>query len=98
MTQIIYDDGRSNKIPQIVLSRGEVAGNEMARLRAAGTIREVIEFYSGDWYLCKMDDFDDKTVQDILIRIRVQSNKKETRMRQVFEQIKAVKQLLGRPV
>lgn len=93
MTRLIYKDKRSSRVDQFLLSQADVDAGELEALRSHGTIKEVIEFYFGEWYIIKVEDLDDKDLH--YLRLQINTSKKNTRVKDLIEQVTYLKKLIG---
>ena len=93
MTRLLYQDKRSSKIDQFLLSQADVDAGELVALRSHGIIKEVIEFYFGQWYIVKVEDLDDTDLQ--YLRLQIHESKKNTRVKDLIEQVTLLKKLIG---
>lgn len=93
MTRLLYRDKRSSRVDQFLLSQADVDAGELEALRSHGTIKEVIEFYFGEWYIIKVEDLDDKDLR--YLRLQINTSKKNTRVKDLIEQVTYLKKLIG---
>lgn len=93
MTRLLYQDKRSSRVDQFLLSQDDVDAGELEALRSHGTIKEVIEFYFGEWYIIKVEDLDDKDLH--YLRLQINTSKKNTRVKDLIEQVTYLKKLIG---
>lgn len=93
MTRLLYQDKRSSRVDQFLLSQADVDAGEFEALRSHGTIKEVIEFYFGEWYIIKVEDLDDKDLH--YLRLQINTSKKNTRVKDLIEQVTYLKKLIG---
>lgn len=93
MTRLLYQDKRSSRVDQFLLSQADVDAGDLETLRSHGTIKEVIEFYFGEWYIIKVEDLDDKDLH--YLRLQINASKKNTRVKDLIEQVTYLKKLIG---
>lgn len=93
MTRLLYQDKRSSRVDQFLLSQADIDAGELEALRSHGTIKEVIEFYFGEWYIIKVENLDDKDMR--YLRLQINTSKKNTRVKDLIEQVTYLKKLIG---